>query len=303
MDKITEALAKLLPEDQVKEVAEAVSSMIDEAKAELEAEYNDNLNEAYAELHKELKEAEDTAYEGYREAYAVINDLRGRLETQRAEFETALDEGYEEAYQMLQDQKGKNESFETDLYEEYDKKLREMKEYIVDKVDQFLQYKGQQIYENARKEIINDPRMVEHKVTLDRVIDTVSNYISDEDYALTASTKVRDLEKKLEESIGQKKILEARNIRLSTENNKLNEAVRHAQTVMVEHKEEEKKARASKAKNVQGRGKVITEGIIPEHEGNAPAKRTAEEDMTLVEGVNPEVLRQQRILSGLEINE
>ena len=72
---------------------------------------------------------------------------------------------------------------------------------------------------------------------------------------------------------------------------------------MVEHTEVERKERAKNAKNVQGRGDVITEGIIPEHQETAAPKTDAAEDRTLVEGVNPEVLRQQRILSGLEIDE
>ena len=46
MDKILEALSKLLPEDQVEEVTSAVGNMIDEAKAGIEAEYNTKLEEA-----------------------------------------------------------------------------------------------------------------------------------------------------------------------------------------------------------------------------------------------------------------
>ena len=35
MDKIIEALSKLLPEDQVEDVTSAVNGMLDEAKAEI----------------------------------------------------------------------------------------------------------------------------------------------------------------------------------------------------------------------------------------------------------------------------
>jgi len=303
MDKITQALAKLLPEDQVKEVSEAVSAMLDEAKADLEAEFNDKLNEAYAELHETVKEKEGVAEEGYQQAYAVINELRNRLETQRAEFDAALEEGYEEAYQMLQQEKGKNDIVESDLYEEYNK-LAEMKEYIVDKVDQFLQYKGQEIYEQARRDVSNDPRMVEHKLTLDRVIDTVSDYISDEDFALATTSKLDEASKHLEELKGQMRILEARNIRLSTDNNKLNEAVRQQQDLLTEATNS-KKERAKKAENVQGRGQtVITEGekIIREHQEGTEARKE-EKKSTLTEGIDPEFLKQQRKLAGLTVDE
>ena len=40
MNKIVDALKKLLPETEVNEVAEAVKELIESAKANLEAEYN-----------------------------------------------------------------------------------------------------------------------------------------------------------------------------------------------------------------------------------------------------------------------
>ena len=174
MEKIVEALTKLLPEEAVNEVTEAVKSELETAKGALEKEFSSKLEEAYAELSDELKTAEETAIQGYKEAYAIIQDLRGRLETQQKEFELSLEEGYEEAYQMLQAEKGKNENLEVEMYETFDKKLQEMKEYMIDKVDAFLQYKGKEIYESARTEIENDPRINEHKVTLERVAECVA---------------------------------------------------------------------------------------------------------------------------------
>jgi len=101
MDKITEALKKLLPESETNEVAAAVKDMLEQAKVNLETEYNQKLEEAYAELTSELANAEKTAEKGYEEAYAIIGDLRNRLELQGEEYKAALEEGYEEAYQML----------------------------------------------------------------------------------------------------------------------------------------------------------------------------------------------------------
>lgn len=273
MDKITEALKKLLPESEINEVSAAVKDMLEQAKVNLETEYNQKLEEAYAELTSELATAEKTAENGYEEAYAIIGDLRNRLELQGEEYKAALEEGYEEAYQMLKGERDKNQQLEVEMYEEYDKKLAEMKEYIVDKVDQFLQFKGQEIYEQAKRDVLNDPRMAEHKVTLDKIIDLTSNYLSDDDFASVSSTKLEEVNKSVEEMKGQLRIMEARNIRLSTENTKLNEAVRQSQELITESRKaiksvkkneivSEQKERTEKVTNVTGRGKTSDDGVV-----------------------------------------
>jgi len=285
MDKILEALKKLLPEESVKEVASAVDEMLTEAKKELEAEFNTKLEEAYAELSGELKAAEKVAEKGYQEAFSIINDLRTRLEVQREEFETTLEEGFEEAYQMILSERAKNSSIEVDIYDEYDNKLNEMKEYIVEKIDQFLQFKGTEIYEQAKRDVLNDPRMAEHKVALDKIVEIAASYLSDEDYAFATSTKLANSEKKLEEMAAQIKMMEARNINLSRQNTKLNESVRQHQELLTEGKQTEKKERAQKAQKVSGRGKLVEDDqtkVISEHQ-NAPAKNNVanqEEDTT-----------------------
>jgi hypothetical protein len=276
MDKILEALKKLLPESEVNEVAAAAKQMLETAKADLEAEYNQKLEEAYAELSSELTTAEKTAEQGYEEAYAIIGDLRNRLELQGEEYKAALEEGYEEAYQMLKAEKDKNQQLEVEMYEEYDKKLAEMKEYIVDKVDQFLQFKGQEIYEQAKRDVLNDPRMAEHKVTLDKIVDLTANYLSDDGFAAVSSSKLEEAMKAMNDMKDQLKIMEARNIRLSTENTKLNEAVRQSKELVTESRKEvskakktgtvnEQKERTEKATNVTGRGKTDDGVVISEY--------------------------------------
>ena len=304
MEKIVEALTKLLPEDAVTEVSEAVKVELEKAKQEYEQEYNSKLEEAYAELSKELKGTEETALQGYQEAYAIIEDLRKRLEVQQKEFESSMEEGYEEAYQMLQAEKAKNENIEVEMYEQFNQKLSEMKEYMVDKVDAFLQFKGQELYESARREILNDPSMAEQKVVLDRVVECVSDYISDEDYSSVVNSKLSDAEKKIEELKSQTKILEARNIRLSTENNKLNESVRKAEQVLNEQVKEEKQERAEKAKNAQGRGRAVNDPeLVAEWSNNKPVEKKENVDTTLVESLYPEFLRQMQVLAGTKADE
>ena len=303
MDKIVEALSKLLPQDKLGPVTAAIKQFLEDARKELEGEYNQKLEEAYAQVSTELKAEEAKAEQGYAEAYQIIQDLRNRLEGQKVEFEQALEEGYEEAYQMLLAEKGKNETIEVDMYEEYDKKLAEMKEYMIDKVDQFLQYKGHEIYEQARRDIVNDPRTVEHRVALDKIVDVVSDYISDDDFSAATNSKLEESRRKIEELEGHKRILEARNIRLSTDINKLNEALRTTQDVVTEATNNQKQERVEKAKKATGRGQKVTEGIIAEYNNDSdPAAKPEEtKNTTLVEG-NEEFFRQMQVLSGLSQN-
>lgn len=304
MEKIVEALTKLLPEESVAEVTEAVKTELEGAKQAYEQEFSTKLEEAYAELSEELKTAEETAIQGYKEAYAIIEDLRKRLDVQQKEFESAMEEGYEEAYQMLQAEKEKNTNLEVEMYEQFNNKLQEMKEYMVDKVDAFLQFKGKEIYEAARHDVVNDPRMVEHKVALERVVECVADYIDDENYQAVTNSKIEEAKKQIEDLKSQTKILEARNIRLSTENNKLTEAVRQSQQVIAEHTKEEKQERVEKAKNAQGRGRAVNDSeVVAEWKEEAAPEKKDNVDTTLVESLDPDLLRQMQVLAGTKSND
>lgn len=301
MEKLLEALKSLLPKDQVKDVSEAIEGYLSEAKTELETEFDNKLKEAYTEMTEEKGSDEAVAEQGYQQAYAIIQDLRNRLELQKEEYEAALEEGYEEAYKHIKEEQGKNGNIEVEMYEEYEKKLNEMRDYVVDKVDQFLQFKGKEIYEQARRDVVSDPRMVEHKVTLDRIVELASDYISDEDYASATSSRLNEAEKVSDDLKGQMRILEARNIRLGSQNTKLQEAVRESATLLTEQAsastESGKKARADKATQASGRGKKVADSeLIAEYgDGN--------------EAANNDVLTEQdeyhdlKVLSGLVENQ
>ena len=302
--KVLEALTKLLPEDQASKLVPAVEAMLEEAKKELDTEYNKNLEEAYADLANQLKAAETTAETGYSEAYTIIQDLRGRLETQQAEFEQAMDEGYEEAYQMLLAERSKNEKLEVEIYEEYDKKLNEMREYMIDKIDEFLSVKGKEIYEQARREMLNDPTVAEHKVAMDKVVNILSDYISQEDYTLATSSKLEEVLKTLEDMRSKQRILEARNMRLSTENKHLNESVRSLNENVAKTNgklvTEERNARVETAKNVTGRGDKVTEEVKVIAEHNADVPPGDKPVSVLAEAIKGDDLRQMRVLAGLQ---
>ena len=295
-NKIASALKKILPEDQINEVTSAVNEMLVTAKEEMEKEYNKNLEEAYSQLSGELATAEKTAYEGYQEAFEIIADLRSRLDVQKSEFESQLEEGYEEAYQMLLAERNSKSQVEVDLYEEYDQKLAEMKAYIVEKVDQFLQAKGAEIYEQAKRDLVNDPRILEHKVALDKIVNITSDYLSDEEKTFATSTKLEMVNKSIEELRGQLRIMEARNIRLSTDNTRLTESVRKAAVlnearlpqaankVKTTNVFSEQNERTLKVKNASGRGHVDTENVkvIAEFNDNSNG---AVNDLLVLSGV------------------
>jgi hypothetical protein len=305
MNKVVEALRKLLPEDQIKEVAEAIDEMLEEAHEEIvkqkEDEFNKELEEAYGELKAELAKAEQIGEQGYEEAYALIADLRNRLEIQKEEFENTLEEGYEEAYQHLLSERAKNNSLEVDLYEQYEKKYGEVKEFFVEMIDQFLNKHGKEIYEQARRDVINDPRMLEHRVALDKILEIAADYLSDEDVALATSSKLEETHKKVEELTGQIKMMEARNIRLARDNEKLEECVRQGANLVTESRKHNKNERRVNGKGVSGRGEVVAREdtrVITEYSSEpTTSKKNTNKQVPLLEslGLNMDTLA---ILAG-----
>jgi hypothetical protein len=308
MNKVVEALKKLLPEDQIKEVAEAIDEMLEEAHGEIvkqkEDEFNKELEEAYGELKADLAKAEQVAEQGYEEAYAIIADLRNRLEIQKEEFEHTLEEGYEEAYQQILSERAKNNSLEVDLYEEYEKKYGEVKEFFVEMIDQFLNKHGKEIYEQARRDVINDPRMLEHRVALDKILEIAADYLSDEDVALATSSKLEETYKKVEELTGQIKMMEARNIRLARDNEKLEECVRQGANLVTESRKYNKNERRANSKSVSGRGEVVVREdtrVITEHNSEPTTSKKNTKQVPLLEslGLNMDSLA---ILAGTVSN-
>lgn len=302
MNKVLEALKKILPADGVQEVASAVENMIAEAEQKIEArkekEFNAKLLEAYDKVSEELAAAEETTETGYKQAFAHIQELTLRLERQQEEFDNLMDEGFSEAYAMLEKEQAKNNNIEVEMYEEFNNRLKRMKDMFVEKFDQFSQLQYAEIYEQARRDIMNDPRMVEHKVALDKIIDIIGGYVSEEDFAGVNSTKVNEAFKAVEDLKGQVRVLEARNVRLSTTNNKLNEQVREANNLLTESAKVEKQERKRVAGTASGRGSKVLGGkeqIIAEYHN--PAQQDDDDGQSLTE--NNAVLDDLLVLSGL----
>jgi hypothetical protein len=266
MDKIIESLKKILPEEQVGEVASAVETMVAEQVEELEAEFQAKLNEAYEQITEEKTANEAIAEQGYQQAYEIIASLMNRLDEQREELEHALEEGFEEAYQELQKEKGKNENIEVELYEEFDSKLKNMKDFIVDKVDQFLNLQESEIYEHAKRDVLSDPQLAEQRVVVEKMAELLSRYVEGDQLSQVATSRLEETNKQLEQLKGQLRIVEARNVKLSAQNNKLNEQVKEASQLLTEASQLKKQERESKVKNASGRGqRVVAEQIIAEY--------------------------------------
>jgi hypothetical protein len=204
---------------------------------------------------------------------------------------------------MLQQEKAKNENVETDLYEEFENRLKQMKSYMVDKLDEYIEFKTAELRESVRREVMSDPRMVEHKMVLESIVEKVAGYLSAEDYTMATSKRMEESIKKVEELQGQVRLLEARHIRVSTENNKLNEHLRQAGELLSESRQtqtkKDKNARIDEAKKVTGKGERVVEGVKVIGEHQEPASKTKKPaDTTLVEAMSAEELRAVNKLAG-----
>jgi len=281
MDKLTEALKSLIPEEQLTDVSKAVKEMMAESNEKLEEEYNGKLKEAYELMETEKTQLEQTREEGYQQAYAIIDDLNKRIEIQREEFENHMDEQFEEAWKMIGEAKSEKETIEVDLYKEFDNKLQDMKDFMVDKVDQFLQLQNTEIYESAKREVLNDPRTLEHRVALDKITDIVSDRISDEDYSHVTSSKLQEAQQATSDLKAHLRVMESKNTRLTMQNNKLNESVKEQKNLLTESTKAKRKDSAASAKKASGRGHRVTDsGLIAEF--NTPETNKPKEEVEVI---------------------
>lgn len=295
MDKITEALMKILPAEHVNEVRKAVENMMAEQYEALEAEFQSKLDEAFQTIESEKTQQEQIAEAGYQQAYEIIGSLMNRIDEQREEFESSLEEGFEEAFNDIEAEKAKNANIEVELYEEFDKKLQEMKEFMVDKVDQFLSLQEDEIYEHAKRDVLTDPRLAEQRVVVSKMADLLSDYIDNDAVNAVSSSRIEESQRQLEGLKGQLRIVEAKNVKLSAQNNRLNEQVREANGLLTEAAKVERKERASKVKNASGRGsRAGADQILSEYAAPAPESK----DQHLLEGSDP--LTDLLVLSGLQ---
>lgn len=286
MDKITQALSKFLPAEQVSEVSKALEAALQEHYSQVESEFQTKLDQVYEQLTNERAADEKIAEAGYEQAYEIISSLMNRIDEQKNEFEATIEEGFEEAYAEIEALRKEKDNIEVALYEDFDKKLGEMKNVFIEKLDQFAELQNAEIYEMAKKDVLSDPRVLEHKIAIEKIIDILSDYVSNEDIAGVSSSKIEESHRQIDALRGQIRLLESKNVKLSVTNNKLSEQVSQARQYVTEATKIERTNRVNKKGTVSGRGqRVGGEQLISEF--TAPAEKNVGEDKVLAEGANP----------------
>lgn len=305
MDKLLEALKQTnLSATQVDEISKAVETMVSEAvkkvEAKKQAEYDTHIEEAYDKVQASVDDVEAKALQGYQQAHEIIQELQLRLETLEREYENKMEEGYQQAWEMLQAEQMKNENIEVEAMQEAKQQLNNMREFMVEKLDHFLQLQKAEIYDEARRDVLNDPKMVEHRVALEKMAEIMSDYLSVEDLAGTSSKKISEAHNYIENLEGRLKIIEKKNINQQKQIHNLNESLRSNEQLITEAKavvaNKERKERKNSSGNVSGRGQRVLveskERIIPEYNNN-----DANKSDRFVEG--DEVINDMLVLSGL----
>jgi len=153
-----------------------------------------------------------------------------------------------------------------------------------------------EIYESAKREVLNDPRVLEQRVAIEKVAELLSDYMDVDSVGTVSSSKIEEMSKQIEALRGQMRIIEAKNVRLATQNNKLSEQVREANDVITEATKVERTYRLNKKEIASGRGqRVVNEQIISEYA--APTNEKSDKEADLTEGHDP--LADLLVLSGL----
>lgn len=318
MSKITktimESLKTMIPDDQAGSVETAINEFVQETENKIKEEYEKTLEESYKDWQKELdevrnegseklRESEQTALQGYEEARVMLEKKEAELENQKAEFESFLEEQYSVAKSMLDKEISRNNEIERDLYEAYNQQVEDIKEDLVNKIDNFLNDRVEDIAESVRRELKNSPEVLESKVAFDKIKTIVSSSLREEELTESSNRNFSDLQEKVHQLNAELKALKARNMRLTTENRKhvksLNEANNNPERkekLDRARREAERKASEKLAENVEGRGTVINkEDLITE---NAADTTTTESNTNKKSFFSDEEMKKMQFLAG-----
>lgn len=300
--KVKMALAAMVAPEDAAKVEEAVDEFLDSVTEELEAEYQEKLNEAFEQVAKEKDEESKKAIEGYNEAYEIIADLQTRLEVQKEEAENFQTEQYEVAYQKILAEQAKNQELETQLYEKYQEELKEVKEYLVEEINKFLSDREVELEETIRHQVMNDPYLAETRLKWEKVVKMAEDDMETGNYSHVVSTKIDEMNKMLDEKTQKVQILEARCHKMAQEKERLVEQVRSSQNVITESTTKEKEV---KRKNIEGKGHVEVENVkeVPTKvisEAVEPKNTDSRIDEVVTGGVNPSdaLLEQWKMLAS-----
>lgn len=172
---------------------------------------------------EKLEEFEKLKYGN--EAYELIKKLRNNIEEQanknkqlqeettklltemKNENEKMLEDGYQEAYGMLVEEKEKYNKLDSLYSEEYDKRLQDMKNWVVKKLDEFLAKREQQLAECDEEEMLEKISEWRKSFTPQELVKQAME--EDEEEKLSSklttenvkqSMKIKDLTEKLNEA-------------------------------------------------------------------------------------------------------
>lgn len=259
-ESVLKAISGLLPEEVVTKVSNVIATTLDEATKEIESDYQAQLDEAYEQFGKEKQKLKEGYEQGYAQAFDLICEYKDRIELVKEELTNEKNSGFQEAWEMLQAARTENDDLAGELQREYDEKLADVEKFLVKKLDQFLPTQGKKYYEQARKDLLNDPVFAENKNAFERMLEAAAVVLTDDDYAVASGTKTESVLKENEELKKRVQRIEANNTRLKMDNDKLNETVRRTKTSLLsEQKEEQKverKNRLERARKVEGRGEI-----------------------------------------------
>jgi len=135
-------------------------------------------------------------------------------------------------------------------------------------------------------------------------VDLTASYLSDDGIAAASNGRMQEAYRQIERLQTEKKLMEARQVKLSLENTKLNEAYRHAEAVITEGRSVERKERTGKGKQVTGKGRRELEEtvVIAEHNNNRSSKADViddDESSNLLEGIGLD-FETANLLAGLK---
>jgi len=297
MDEIVQALSKILPQEQIAEVARAVEGALNKRFKEMQAEMQSKLDEVYEQAEEEKQQQDQIMETGYKQAYEIIHGLVNRLDEVTGEAEAALEEGFDEAYEEVEQLKAEKEKIEFEVYNEANKRLADMRDMFIDKCDQFLALQEQEMAKAAVREIMRSPRLAEQQVAVEKMAEILSDYLSAEDFANVNTGKLEEAFKQVEGLRAQLRIVEAKNVNLARLNRKLDEQVQTQKDTITESVKVERKERVNKRGNASGRGqRVVQDQII--NEFAAPTAQQSNNARDLREVHDP--LNDLLVLSGLQ---
>jgi hypothetical protein len=316
-EKIMEAFANLIPENSRGVVEEAIENFIKETEGNIREEYEKTLEKSYEEWNQKLEEAksegdkkisetENTAFEGYQQAKEMLVEKEEEIIKQKNEYEGHIEREFNVAKKMIDEEKGRNETIEQELYEAYNNQLEDIKEDLVNKIDEFISGKIGELGEDVRKELKNDPEVLESKVAFERIKDIIASSMTSDDLNSSTASKIEELEETVSRLQAENKKTKARNMRLETfslktkdgeetiNENTDNKKERALQKDSI-RREAERRIAEKAARVAEGRGDVISREDIITEETAGKEQKKSDDSTTFVEGITREDLRK---LSG-----